>query len=174
MSGACDRFDGTVAHSVTTRTVCGRALRAPTPLRESTLMDDEYWPHFSDPLPLSELALILRLSETTVLRRLQDVTIPGHFIGGSWIVFQSEFRAWLASRRNPSMDELPNLDPLIACEDQLGMVELMEIFRKTKQTIRRWLTERQIPGYLINGRWVVYTLELRQTLNTNANTAKIS
>lgn len=116
----------------------------------------------------------MRLSETTVLRRLQDATIPGHFVGGSWIVFQSEFRAWLAGRRNLPMDELPNPDPLIACADQLGIVELMEIFGKTKQTIRRWLTEQQIPGYVINGRWVVYTHELRQTLNTNLNTARIS
>ena len=163
-----------MAHAVPTRTVGSSALRAPTPLHESTLMDDEYWSTFSDPLPLSELALILRLSETTVLRRLQDATIPGHFIGGSWIVFQSEFRAWLASRRNLPMDGRPNPDPLIACEDQLGMAELMEIFGKTKQTIRRWLTEQQIPGYVINGRWVVYTHELRQALNTNANTARIN
>jgi len=163
-----------MTHAVPTRTVGRSALRAPTPLHESTLMDDEYWSTFSDPLPLSELALILRLSETTVLRRLQDATIPGHFIGGSWIVFQSEFRAWLASRRNLPMDGRPNPDPLIACEDQLGMAELMEIFGKTKQTIRRWLTEQQIPGYVINGRWVVYTHELRQALNTNANTARIN
>ena len=54
------------------------------------------------------------------------------------------------------------------------MVELMEIFGKTKQTIRRWLTEQQIPGYVINGRWVVYTHELRLALNTNANTARIN
>ena len=163
-----------MTHAVPTRTVGSSALRAPTPLHESTLMDDEYWSNFSDPLPLSELALILRLSETTVLRRLQDATIPGHFIGGSWIVFQSEFRAWLASRRNLPMDGRPNPDPLIACEDQLGMAELMEIFGKTKQTIRRWLTEQQIPGYVINGRWVVYTHELRQTLISNANTTTIN
>jgi len=137
-------------------------------------MDDKYWANFSDPLPLSELAVILRVSEATVLRRLGDATIPGHFIGRSWIVFQSEFRAWLASRRNLPVDELPNPDPLLNCEDQLGMVELMQLSGKTKQTIRRWLTEKQIPGYMLNGRWVVYTRELRQALNSNSNTAKVS
>jgi predicted DNA-binding transcriptional regulator AlpA len=163
-----------MAHAVPTRTVGSSALRAPTPLHESTLMDDEYWSTFSDPLPLAELALILRLSETTVLRRLQDATIPGHFVGGSWIVFQSEFRAWLASRRNLPTGELPNPDPLLGRADQLGMAELMEIFGKTKQTIRRWLNEQQIPGYVINGRWVVHTHELRQALNNNANKPTIS
>ena len=163
-----------MAHAVPTRTVDRTKLRAPTLLHEGFLMDDEYWSNFSDPLPLSELAVILRVSEATVLRRLGDATIPGHFIGRSWIVFQSEFRAWLASRRNQPVDELPNPDPLINCDDQLGMTELMELFGKTKQTVRRWLTDNQIPGYMLNGRWVVYTHELRQTLDSNSNTANIS
>lgn len=160
-----------MAHAVPTRTVVRTVLRAPTTLHESMLMGDRYWSNFSDPLPLSEIALILRLSEATVLRRLGDATIPGHFIGRSWVVFQSEFRAWLASSRNLPVDELPNPDPLIDCENQLGMAELMEIFGKTNQTIRRSLTEQQIPGYMINGRWVAYTHELRHALNINAHSA---
>jgi len=163
-----------MAHAVPTRTVGRTTLRAPRLLHESTLMGDEYWSNFSDPLPLSELAQILRISDATVLRRLIDATIPGHFIGGSWIIFQSEFRAWIASRRNQPVDELPNPDPLINCADQLGIAELMELFGKTKQTVRRWLTDNQIPGYLLNGRWVVYTHELRQALNSNSNTTRIS
>jgi predicted DNA-binding transcriptional regulator AlpA len=158
-----------MSHAVPTR-ILGRALvRRPRLLPESMLMDDEYWSHFSDPLPLSDLALILRISEATVLRRLGDATIPGHFIGRSWIVFQSEFRAWLASRRNQPLEELPNPDPLINCDDQLGMAELMELFGKTKQTIRRWLVDEQIPAYQISGRWIVYKSELRTTLASTLN-----
>ena len=163
-----------MAHAVPARAVDRTKLRATTLLHEGFLMDDEYWSNFSNPLPLSELAVILRVSEATVLRRLGDATIPGHFIGRSWIVFQSEFRAWLASRRNLPVDELPNPDPLINCHDQLGMAELMELFGKTKQTVRRWLTDNQIPGYMLNGRWVIYTHELRQALNSNSNAANIS
>jgi predicted DNA-binding transcriptional regulator AlpA len=163
-----------MGHAIPTR-ILGRAMpRRPRLLPESMLMDDEYWSHFSDPLPLSELATILRISEATVLRRLGDATIPAHFIGRSWIVFQSEFRAWLVSRRNQPFEELPNPDPLINCDHQLGMAELIELFGKTKQTIRRWLLENQIPGYMLNGRWTVYTRELREALNANSNTPHTS
>jgi predicted DNA-binding transcriptional regulator AlpA len=163
-----------MGHAAPTRILCHASVRWPKLLPESMLMDDEYWSHFSDPLPLSEVAVILRISEATVLRRLGDATIPGHFIGGSWIVFQSEFRAWLVSRRNQPLEELPNPDPLINCDDQLGMAELMDLFGKTKQTIRRWLLENQIPGYMLNGRWTVYTGELREALNSNLNIRGIS
>jgi excisionase family DNA binding protein len=132
-------------------------------------MDDEYWSNYSDPLPLAELAVILRLSEATVLRRLTDGTIPGHFIGRSWVVFQSEFRAWLSTRRNQPAGQPIDADPLQDCEDQLGMAELMELFGKTKQTIRRWLTDNQLPGYMVNGRWVVYKHELRESLARSLN-----
>lgn len=163
-----------MGHAAPTRILCHASVRWPKLLPESMLMDDEYWSHFSDPLPLSEVAVILRISEATVLRRLGDATIPGHFIGGSWIVFQSEFRAWLVSRRNQPLEELPNPDPLINCDDQLGMAELMDLFGKTKQTIRRWLLENQIPGYMLNGRWTVYTGELREALNSNSNSSRSS
>ena len=135
-------------------------------------MDDEYWSHFSDPLPLSDLAVILRISEATVLRWLGDATIPGHFIGHSWIVFQSEFRAWLAGRRNQPVEEAINPDPLINCDEQLGMAELVELFGKTKQTIRRWLLDSQIPGYQISGRWTVYKSELKALLAATSNQSR--
>jgi hypothetical protein len=138
----------------------------------SDLMDDQYWAQFPDPLSIQAIATILRLSETTALRRLQDRTIPGHFIGGSWIVFQLEFRAWLNTVRNvPVDDDLPD-DLLADYDEELGMSELMEFFGKTKQTIRRWLVEKHIPGYLINGRWVSYKTELRAALAASLNQGK--
>lgn len=138
-------------------------------LLDVPLMDDDYWAQLPNPLTLQSIAHIVRMSETTVLRRLQDGTIPGHFIGRSWIIFQGEFRAWLASRRNTPSPEPIVDDPLADCEDQLGMPELMELFGKTKQTIRKWLVDGQIPGYQISGRWTVRKSELRETLASTSN-----
>ena len=133
------------------------------------LMDDDYWAKFPEPLTLQAIATVLRVSETTVLRRLQDKTIPGHFIGRSWIVFQCEFRTWLASTRNEPLPPVDKCDPLTDYDDQLGMSELMELFGKTKQTVRRWLTDKALPGYQIAGRWTVYKSELRDTLALTSN-----
>lgn len=135
----------------------------------STTLMDEYWAKFPEPLTLRAIATILRVSETTVLRRLQDAIIPGHFIGGSWIVFKCEFRIWLASTRNEPMTANCDPDPLTEYSDELGMSELMELFAKTKQTIRKWLSEKTIPGYQVHGRWTVYKGELRETLTQTSN-----
>lgn len=133
------------------------------------LMDDAYWAALEDPLPVRELAPLLRVHEATVHRRLQDGTIPGHYIGRSWIVFKCEVRAWLLTRRNTPSGEHVDADPLSGWPDQLRMAELMEFFGKTKQTIRRWLEHGEIPGYRINGRWIVYRHELGETLAATSN-----
>jgi hypothetical protein len=49
----------------------------------------------------------------------------------------------------------------------------MELFNKTKQTIRKWLTENQLPGYQVAGRWTVYKSELRDTLAKTSNQAPL-
>jgi hypothetical protein len=135
----------------------------------SALMDDDYWAKFPEPLTLHAIATVLRVSEATVLRRLQDGTIPGHFIGRSWIIFQCEFRAWLATTRNEPLPADVECDPLADYDDQLGMSELMELFNKTKQTIRAWLGNNTLPGYQVAGRWTVYKSELRDTLAKTSN-----
>lgn len=145
---------------------------APTPTRPPphlSLMDDDYWAQLPDPLTLQAIASIVRMSDTTVLRRLQDGTIPGHFIGRSWIIFQGEFREWLGAQRNTPLPATEVPDPLSDFDEQLGMSELMEFFGKTKQTIRRWLVDKEIPGYQISGRWIVYKSELRKTLTATSN-----
>ena len=133
------------------------------------LMDDAFWAALEDPLPVRELAPLLRVHEATVLRRLQDGTIPGHHIGRSWIVFKSEVRAWLLTRRNTPTGDVVDPDPLADWPDELRMAELTVFFGKTKQTLRRWLEAGEIPGYRINGRWVVYANELRDALTTSSN-----
>lgn len=145
---------------------------APTPTWAPTvapLMDDDYWAQLPNPLTLQAVARIVRMSETTVLRRLQDGTIPGHFIGRSWIIFQGEFRAWLESRRNTPSPQAVAIDPLADYAEQLGMADLMDLFGKTKQTIRKWLVDGQVPGYQVSGRWTVYKSELRETLIASSN-----
>ncbi|MBX3196389.1 MAG: helix-turn-helix domain-containing protein [Microbacteriaceae bacterium] len=132
-------------------------------------MDDAFWAALEDPLPVRELAPLLRVHEATVLRRLQDGTIPGHFIGRSWIVFKCEIRAWLLTRRNTPTGEAVETDPLAGWPDELRMGELVQFFGKTKQTIRRWLEHGDIPGYRINGRWITYASELRESLAASSN-----
>lgn len=153
-------------HDSTAADAAHRGLDAVPP---PALMDDDYWAKFPEPLTLRAIATVLRVSEATVLRRLQDGTIPGHFIGRSWIIFQCEFRAWLATTRNEPLPVDVACDPLADYDDQLGMSELMELFNKTKQTIRKWLTENHLPGYQLAGRWTVYKSELRDTLAQTSN-----
>lgn len=132
-------------------------------------MNDAYWAALEDPMRVRDLAPLFRVHEATVHRRLKDGTIPGHYIGRSWIVFKCEVRAWLLTRRNVPSDEQVDADPLTGWPDELRMAELMEFFGKTKQTIRRWLEQGEIPGYRISGRWVVYKHELRTALDASSN-----
>lgn len=136
------------------------------------LHDDAYWAQLPHALSLRTVALIVRLSETTVLRRLQDGTIPGHFIARSWIILKTEFRAWLADRRNIPLTTDFTIDPLAEFEEHLGIPELMELFGKTKQTVRKWLSENHIPGYQISGKWMVHKTELRSALASTHNQAR--
>lgn len=147
----------------------GAAQRGHDAVSPPPLMDDEYWAKFPEPLTLRAIATILRVHDTTVLRRLQDGTIPGHFIGHSWIVFQCEFRTWLAGTRNEPLPADVECDPLADYDDQLGMSELMELFSKTKQTIRAWLENKAVPGYKVAGQWTVYKSELRDMLALTSN-----
>lgn len=150
-------------------TAADAAQRGHDAVSPPALMDDEYWAKFPEPLTLRAIATIVRVSETTVLRRLQDGTIPGHFIGGSWIVFKGEFRTWLAGTRNEPLPALENTDPLADYDEELGMSELMELFDKTKQTIRAWLGNKTLPGYKVAGQWTAYKSELRETLAKTLN-----
>ncbi|RGE19083.1 helix-turn-helix domain-containing protein [Leucobacter sp. wl10] len=133
------------------------------------MTDAEYWDALADPVPVRELAPLFRVHESTVHRHLQNGTIPGHYIGRSWIVYKCEIRAWLADRRNISTGEVIDDDPLADWPDELRMRDLTTFFGKTKQTIRAWLEDGEIPGYQINGRWVAYKAELREVLAATSN-----
>ncbi len=137
----------------------------------TAMTDTEYWDALSDPLPVRELAPLFRVHEATIHRHLQSGTIPGYYIGRSWIVYKCEIRAWLATRRNIPTDQMidDDPDPLADCPDELRMRDLMALFGKTKQTIRAWLEDGEIPGYRVNGRWVAYKTELRETLARTSN-----
>ena len=84
-------------------------------------------------------------------------------------MFKGEFRAWLASTRNEPLPAVENTDPLADYDDQLGMSELMELFDKTKQTIRAWLGNNTLPGYKVAGQWTAYKSELRDALALTSN-----
>jgi len=75
----------------------------------------------------------------------------------------------LASTRNEPLPAVENTDPLADYDDQLGMSELMELFDKTKQTIRAWLANKALPGYKVAGQWTAYKSELRDALAQSSN-----
>lgn len=137
----------------------------------SPLMDDDYWASIPDPLPVRDLALLFKMSESSVFRRLQDGTIPAHYIGRSWIVYKGEVRAWLLTRRNVPLEMDFDPDPLADYPDAMPIPDLMAVFGKTKQTIRVWLKDGTIPAYKVNGRWIAYKAEIRQLLAQTSNQA---
>ncbi|MBX3196237.1 MAG: helix-turn-helix domain-containing protein [Microbacteriaceae bacterium] len=128
---------------------------APRPEREPSpgilsrippeLMDADYWDALPDPIPVAHLAVIFRVHEQTILNRLADGTIPAHRIGRSWIVFKAELYAFLMKRRGQPLEAEP--DPLVGFPEDLDIEDLMALFGKHKQTIRRWLIDQELPGY---------------------------
>lgn len=141
----------------------------PLRLSDEIVTDDDYWSSLPHVLPIRELAPALRVHRDTVLRRIQDGTIPAHRIGRSWIVFTTELRAWLLTRRNQPMEADFDADPLAGWPDELTSADLIELFGKTKQTISAWLNSGEIPGYRIGGRWIVHKHELRTRLQETSN-----
>ena len=84
-------------------------------------------------------------------------------------VSPESLRLQQASTRNEPLPAVENTDPLADYDDQLGMSELMELFDKTKQTIRAWLGNNTLPGYKVAGQWTAYKSELRDTLALTSN-----
>lgn len=105
--------------------------------------------------------------------RYQDFTggtIPGHRIGGSWIIFKAELLASVESR-SEQVDRSASapIDVLAGYGNEMTYKDLIVCLGKTKQTIYTWLREGTIPAYLIGDQWVIHTHQVRRMLEQTSN-----
>lgn len=159
-----------------TRSPAGTPMYA-APLRASTgprrAGDDEFWANLPATLTTAALARTLRINEDTTLRRLGEGRLPGYRLTtSSWLVFRDELRAHLnaSSNRLPQLTAAP--DVLDDYADVLGYRDLMRLLGKSKPTIYAWLQAGTIPGYFLDGRWLVYRHELRAALDDVRNVTR--
>lgn len=132
--------------------------------------EDAFWSALPATLTTALLARTLRINEDTTLRRLSDGRLPGYRLtSSSWLVFREEVRAHLsaASNRDPRTITAP--DVLAEYDDVLGYRDLMQLLGKSKPTVYAWLQAGTIPGYFLDGRWLVYRHELRTALDDVRN-----
>jgi excisionase family DNA binding protein len=132
--------------------------------------DDHYWEPFPDTLTAADLSKILSVGRPAVLARLKSGVIPGHLIGGSWVIFKAEVRAWLNANSNQAPAGPPaDVDVLADYADELSYRDLMVIMGKTKRTIYSWLNDGEIPGFHVGNRWIIHKTQLREKLRQTSN-----
>ena len=132
--------------------------------------DDQYWDAFHETLTVAEVQSILHVSRPTAFSRLRAGSVPAHYIAGSWIVFKREFRAWLESTSNQiTVETVEEVDVLAGYPDELTYRDLMDLFRKSKETVYRWLNSGEIPAYHVTGRWIIRKSQLRRKLHETSN-----
>jgi len=131
--------------------------------------EEDYWAEFPDTLLTADVAKIIRTGVGAVRARLHAGTIPGYHLGGSWIMFKSEIRAWLASASNKPQPPSPAVDILADYPDELNHRDLAQLLRKSKQTVYAYLERGVIPGAFVGGRWVVHKWQVRDCLIEASN-----
>lgn len=142
----------------------------PEELNATMIDDDHYWDPYPHTLTVAEVQTILRVSRPTAFSRLKSGVIPAHYLVGSWIVFKAELRAWLESTSNQTQhDHAAEVDVLAGYPDELTYQDLMVLFRKSKETIYRWLHTGEIPAYHVTGRWIIRKSHVRQKLEETSN-----
>lgn len=134
---------------------------------------DAYWAGLPPTLTTAALGRVLRINEDTTLRRLGEGRIPGYRLTvSSWLIFRDELRAYLLASHNRRPEHAPVPDVLRGCPEVLGYRELMALLGKSKPTVYAWLQAGTIPGYFLDGRWLVYRHELRIALDEVRNTPR--
>lgn len=134
---------------------------------------DAYWMSLPPTLTTAAIGRVLRINEDTTLRRLAEGRIPGYRLTvSSWLIFRDELRAHLLASHNRNPEHAPAPDVLRNCPEVLGYRELMTLLGKSKPTVYAWLQAGTIPGYFLDGRWLVYRHELRVALDEVRNTPR--
>ncbi|MFL2002067.1 helix-turn-helix domain-containing protein [Microbacterium sp. A1-JK] len=135
------------------------------------MSEEDYWAEFPDTLLTADVAKIIRTGVGAVRARLHAGTIPGYHLGGSWIMFKPEIRAWLASASNQPQPPSRPVDLLATYPDELSHHDLAQLLRKSKQTVYTYLERGVIPGAFVGGRWVVHKWQVRDRLTRASNQA---
>lgn len=132
--------------------------------------EDGFWTSLPATLTTAGLARTLRINEDTTLRRLGDGRIPGYRLtSSSWLVFRDELRAHLSASSNRLPRYTATPDVLAEYAEVLGYRDLMRLLGKSKPTVYAWLQAGTVPGYFLDGRWLVYRHELRAALDDVRN-----
>lgn len=131
--------------------------------------EEDYWAQFPDTLTAAHVAEIIRVSVPVVRSRLRTGKIPGHLIGGSWLMFKPEIREWLNSRSNQPREAGEPVDVLANYPDALTVKELIAFFGKAKETLYIWLEKGVIPGARVADQWIVYKWQLNELIAATSN-----
>ncbi len=133
--------------------------------------EEDYWAQYPDTLTAAHVAEIIRISVPVVRSRLRNGLLPGHLIGGSWIMFKPEIRDWLNSRSNQPRETSGPADILAGYPEALTVKELIALFGKAKETLYIWLEKGVIPGARVADQWVVYKWQLAELIAATSNQA---
>lgn len=133
------------------------------------MMDDSYWKRLPPSLSPAAAAAVLRLGVPAVQRRLKLGQLPGHRIGGSWIIFTAHLREWLEASSNQVRDQRVPTDVLAPYPETLTYRHLMSLFGKSKVTIYIWLNDGTVPAHQIGESWLIYRSEIAALLDRTKN-----
>ncbi|MDR5700109.1 helix-turn-helix domain-containing protein [Agromyces aerolatus] len=101
---------------------------------------------------------------------MADGRLPGYRLTiSSWLVFRDELRAHLNASSNRVPRDTSTPDVLADFDEVLGYRDLMLLLGKSKPTVYAWLQAGTIPGYFLDGRWIIYRHELRVALDAVRN-----
>ena len=132
--------------------------------------DDAYWASYPDTLTPADVAKILSVGRPAVHTRLKTGVIPGHLIGGSWIIFKAEIRSWLTSTSNQTPPGPPEpVDVLQGYPDEMSYRDLMTLTGKAERTIYAWLSNGEIPAFHAGNRWIIHKAQLKRKLSDTSN-----
>lgn len=93
------------------------------------------------------VATRLKLSPTTINKWAKAGTMPAYRVGRSWIVFNAELDAWLASTStdNSGSDPLPTLQQMLSGLPQfLRPVEVAQVLRVSTATVATLVACQQL------------------------------
>lgn len=98
-------------------------------------------------LDAAAVAKRLSLSPATINNWAKAGTLPAYRVGRSWIVFQAEFDAWLASTSTKSngSEPLPTLRQMTAdLPPFLRLTEVAQVLCVSTATVTTFVTSRQL------------------------------
>lgn len=140
-------------------------------ISDFAMIEESYWAEFEPVLGISELARIFRKTNVTIWKWLNEAKIPGHNIGGKWIVYLEDVRSTIEGDGSPYQG-LPD-ELLSQYGTELSVEDLRTLTGLSRNTVYRRLADGTLPAHQIAGAWLIYKNEfvelLRRTSNQHPN-----